>query len=305
MKIIATGLRFPEGPIAMRDGSILLVEVERQTLSRVQLDGRVDVVAQIPGGPNGAALGPSGCVYVCNNGGMSWSRSAATLRPHGVPDGYEGGGIDVVDLSTGSVQRLYDSCGGHRLKGPNDLVFDGQGGFWFTDLGKRRDRDMDRGFVYWARADGSEIREVTGPMMTPNGVGLSPDGRTLYVAETDTGRIWGFDVEAPGKLRLKGWPSPNGGRIIAGLGGYGRFDSLAVSASGHICAATVEGCSIAEISPVTGLLRHHFVPDMLTTNICFGGEDLRTAYVTLSHTGQLAALEWHEPGLALAHSEAG
>ena len=103
MKIIATGLRFPEGPIAMRDGSILLVEIERQTLSRVQLDGRVDVVAQIPGGPNGAALGPGGCVYVCNNGGMSWSRSAATLRPHGVPDNYEGGGIDVVDLSTGRV----------------------------------------------------------------------------------------------------------------------------------------------------------------------------------------------------------
>ena len=136
MKIIATGLRFPEGPVAMRDGSILLVEVERQTLSRVQLDGRVDVVAQIPGGPNGAALGPGGCVYVCNNGGMSWLRADTTLRPHGVPDSYEGGGIDVVDLSTGSVRRLYDSCGGHRLKGPNDLVFDGLGGFWFTEIGR-------------------------------------------------------------------------------------------------------------------------------------------------------------------------
>ena len=88
-------------------------------------------------------------------------------------------------------------------------------------------------------------------------------------------------------------------------GGYGRFDSLAVSASGHICAATVEGCSIAEISPVSGLIRHHHVPDMLTTNICFGGDDLRTAYVTLSHTGQLAALAWHEPGLALAYRDFG
>ncbi len=301
MKIIATGLRFPEGPIAMRDGSVLLVEIERQTLTRVGLDGQVDVVAQIPGGPNGAALGPDGRVYVCNNGGMGWTREGAKMRPHGVPPGYEGGGIDVVDLSTGQVRRLYDSCNGHRLKGPNDIVFDGAGGFWFTDLGKRRDRDMDRGFVYWARADGSEIREVSGAMLTPNGIGLSPDGRMLYVAETDTGRIWGFEIEAPGKLRLKAWPSPNGGRIIAGLGGYGRFDSLAIASSGNICAATVEGCSIAEISPLTGLVRHHHVPDMLTTNICFGGEDLRIAYVTLSHTGQLAALEWHEPGLRLFH----
>ena len=167
MKIIATDLRFPEGPIAMRDGSVLLVEIERQTLSRVHPDGQVDVVAQVPGGPNGAALGPDGRVYVCNNGGMDWSRVGATMRPHGVPDTYEGGGIDVVDLASGRVERLYDSCNGHRLKGPNDIVFDSEGGFWFTDLGKRRDRDMDRGFVYWARADGSEIREVTGAMLTP------------------------------------------------------------------------------------------------------------------------------------------
>ena len=264
-------------------------------------DGSVRVVAEVRGGPNGAALGPDGRVYICNNGGMGWHREGATLRPHGTPPGYSGGWIDAVDVASGKVERLYERCGGQRLKGPNDLVFDGQGGFYFTDLGKRRDRDMDRGFVYWARADGSEIREVSGAMVTPNGIGLSPDGKVLYVAETDTGRIWGFDVQAPGELKLRPWPSPNGGRIVAGLGGYARLDSLAVSGSGRVCAATVEGCSIAEICPDHGLLRHHMVPDMLTTNICFGGSDLRTAYVTLSHTGQLAALDWHEPGLKLAY----
>jgi len=301
MKIIATGLRFPEGPIAMPDGSVLLVEIERQTLSRVAQDGTVDVVAQVPGGPNGAAMGPGNRVFICNNGGMAWVREGGRLRPHGVPEGYEGGGIDTVDLSSGEVTRLYSHCGAYRLIGPNDIVFDRHGGFYFTDLGKRRDRDMDRGFVYWARADGSEIRQVGGAMLTPNGIGLSPDGGTLYVAETDTGRIWGFEVTGPGELRLKPWPSPNGGRIIAGLGGYARFDSLAIAASGHICAATVEGCSIAEISPLNGLLRHHHVPDLMTTNICFGGPDLRAAYVTLSHAGQLGLLDWHEPGLKLAY----
>ena len=301
MRIIASGLRFPEGPVAMPDGSVLVVEIERQTLSRVQPDGGVEVVAQLSGGPNGAARGPDGRIYICNNGGMGWVREPGHLRPHGAPPGYDGGWIEAVDIASGKVQRLYERCGAHRLNGPNDLVFDAHGGFWFTDLGKRRERDMDRGFVYWARADGGEIREAASGLLTPNGIGLAPDGHTLYVAETDSGRIWAFEVSGPGKLRRKPWPSPNGGRIVCGLGGYARFDSLAVSGGGHICVATVEGCSIAEISPATGLIRHHMTPDMLTTNICFGGPDLRTAYVTLSHSGRLAALDWHEPGLALAH----
>ena len=301
MRIIATGLRFPEGPIAQEDGSVLLVEIERQTLSRVRNDGLVEVVAKMQGAPNGAAIGPDGLVYICNNGGMAWVQVGATLRPHGVPADYKGGWIDTVDLKTGRVARLYDRCGEYFLNGPNDIVFDAKGGFWFTDHGKRRDRDMDRGFVYWARADGSEIRQVIGPLITPNGIALSPDGGTLYVAETDTGRIWAYEISGLGQIRPRPWPSPSGGRIVVGLPGYSRFDSIAVSASGNICAATIEGCSIAEISPATGLLRHHMVPDMLTTNICFGGPDMRTAYVTMSHTGQLAAMDWHEPGLKLTH----
>jgi len=69
LKVIAEGLRFPEGPIAMADGSVLLVEIARGTLSRVR-DGRVEVVADLGGGPNGAAIGPDGACYVCNNGGF-------------------------------------------------------------------------------------------------------------------------------------------------------------------------------------------------------------------------------------------
>ena len=71
MTEMARGLRFPEGPIAMPDGSVILVEIERQTLSRVHPDGAVSVLAGLGGGPNGAAIGPDGRCYVCNNGGAS------------------------------------------------------------------------------------------------------------------------------------------------------------------------------------------------------------------------------------------
>src|SRR3954452_23176889 len=70
IRVIATGLRFPEGPVAMKDGSIVLVEIERQTLTRVHPDGRTEIVATTGGGPNGLAIGPDGAFYVCNNGGL-------------------------------------------------------------------------------------------------------------------------------------------------------------------------------------------------------------------------------------------
>jgi gluconolactonase len=219
------------------------------------------------------------------------------------PSRYQTGSIDVVDPDSGKVERLYESCDGHMLRGPNDIVFDGHGGFWFTDLGKRRARETDLGFVYWAKADGTEIREVAGGLITPNGIGLSPDGSTLFVAETITGRLWAWDITAPGVLRKRAWPALYGATLVAGVGGATRFDSLAVASSGNICVAGLDRCAIVEISPAGTRVAYHPVPDMLVTNICFGGQDLRTAFVTLSHTGRLAALDWHEPGLRLHHSD--
>jgi gluconolactonase len=301
MRILATGLQFPEGPVAMADGSVILVEMARETLTRITPDGRNEVVASMPGGPTGVAVGPDARLYVCNNGGFGWVRDGHTFRPRLTGAKYEGGSIEVVDPATGKVDRLYDRCGAHSLKGPNDIVFDRHGGFWFTDLGKRRERDMDFGYVYWARADGSEIREVIGGMISPNGIGLSPDHKTLYVAETITGRLWSWDVTGPGAIRQRPWPAPYGGELVANAEGYGLFDSLAVSASGKVCAAALYKCGIAEIDPADGRIRYRPFPDLLVTNICFGGADLRTAYVTLSHEGRLAECHWHEPGLRLEH----
>jgi len=69
LETVADGQGFPEGPLALANGSLLFVDIKNETLSRLGVDGRVEVVAQIPGGPNGAAIGPDGAAYVCNNGG--------------------------------------------------------------------------------------------------------------------------------------------------------------------------------------------------------------------------------------------
>lgn len=298
--VLASGLRFPEGPIALPNGDVLLVEIARGTLTRVRPNGSVELVAQLGGGPNGAAIGPDGACYVCNNGGFQWLERNGRLYPGEEPENYGGGRIERVDLETGEIAVVYSNCGGQPLRGPNDLVFDSHGGMWFTDHGKSRARERDVTGVYYAKADGSYITEVLFPMQGPNGIGLAPDDSELYVAETTTGRLWAYAVEAPGVLRAQRQDKPDGGRLIAGRSGYYMYDSLAIAADGRICVATLIDGGITILSP-DGSRAPEFVPmpDALTTNICFGGEDLQTAYITLSSTGQLVSQRWSQPGLGL------
>jgi gluconolactonase len=307
MKIreIASGLQFPEGPVALDDGSVLLVEIARGTLSRVTRDGTASVVADLGGGPNGAAIGPDGAVYVCNNGGFRWQTEFdGCRRPVGQADDYSGGRIERVDLNTGRFERLYDEVEGLALRGPNDIVFDAHGGFYFTDLGKVRAQEIDRGGVYYGRSDGSAASVIARPVVTPNGIGLSPDGATLYVAETEAARLWAFDLTGPGEAQHQPWPSPHGGRMVAAAPGghYQRFDSLALDAFGNVCIATLIHGGITIVSPDGRTTSHVPLPDRFTTNLCFGGKDRRTAYVTLSGSGRLVAIDdWPVPGLALNH----
>ncbi|MEE4299380.1 MAG: SMP-30/gluconolactonase/LRE family protein [Pseudomonadales bacterium] len=298
---LASGLRFPEGPVALPNGDVLLVEIARGTLTRVAADGTVSVVAEPGGGPNGAAMGPDGSVFLCNNGGFVWHERDGRLFPGEQPPDYSGGRIERVDLATGDVAVLYTECDGVALRGPNDLVFDGEGGFWFTDHGKNRPRDRDRTGVFYAREDGSHIEEMIFPLEGPNGIGLSPAGDALYVAETLTGRCWEWELAAPGRLKTQRRDRPDGGRLLPAPPGHLLYDSLAVDSLGRVCVATLVQGGITVIDPKAGTAELRPFDDVLTTNICFGGPELRTAYVTLSTTGRLVATEWDAPGAPLAY----
>ena len=300
---VADGLRFPEGPVAMADGSIVLVEIAAGRITRVHADGTKTTVAEPGDGPNGLAIGPDGKLYCCNNGGFAYRETGGMLVPHGIAPAYSGGRIERIDLDAGTVETLYRT-GDHGcvLRGPNDIVFDAQGGFWFTDHGKidydKRIHDIVG--IFYAKTDGSHLEEVIFPSNNPNGIGLSPDGTRLYAAETYTCRLMAFDVTAPGKV------APNAGPGGPGIplyrpAGYTFFDSLGIEACGNICVATIGECGISVISPAGDLVE--FVPtdDVFTTNICWGGADMRDAYVTCSGTGRLMRTRWPRPGLTLAY----
>lgn len=300
MRTIADELEFPEGPVALADGSVIVVEIRAGRVTRVTPGGDKVVVAETGGGPNGAAIGPDGALYVVNSGGWDYHDFGGLLIPSGVlPDWHDGGRIQRVDLGTGEVTTLYRECNGVPLTSPNDIVFDAAGGMWITDHGREHDRTRILGRVYYARPDGSAIDEVIFPVDSANGIGLSPDERTLYVADTYSGRLNTWALAGPGVLETPDPVFGNGGGMCADPGGYRLFDSLALEANGNIAVASPSAGSVSVFGPNGDTVDEVKFDDPIVTNICFGGEDRRIAYVTLSGTGRLVELEWPRPGLPL------
>ena len=304
-KEITSDLKFPEGPVAMDDGSVIVVEMFAQRITRVKADGSKHVLATPGGGPNGLAIGPGGALFCCNNGGAFEHRNVNGLMiPGHTPPEHKGGRIERINISTGKVEVMYDRCDGHTLIAPNDLVFDGKGGFWFTDHGVNNHERRMHGALYYAKEDGSKITRVLSELTSPNGVGLSPKGDRVYYAETMPGRLWDLPLTAPGVGQSPAGFTP--ANFTGNYPGLAYFDSLGVQADGGVCIATILAGGISTFWPgengAAAKFEHTAFPDILCTNICWGGKDMKTAYITMSSTGKLAACQWRSPGLRLAYN---
>ncbi len=298
IQLVAQGLKFPEGPIAMADGSVIVTEIEGGVLTRIMPGGSKSIVAHCDGGPNGAAIGPDGAIWVTNNGGsFTWMKQNGLTIPGATPADHVGGSIQRVDIANGKVETVFQACDGRRLIGPNDLVFDEEGGFWFTDHGCSTLEGRKFGALYYARTDGSHIVRARDHLISPNGVGLSPGGETVYVADTQLGRLWAFEIASPGALAPPQGFAP--GRVVANLPGFQLLDSLAVEAGGKVCVATIINGGVTAFD-TDGSFEHFAFPDLVTTNICFGGPDMRDAWVTCSSTGKLYKFRWPRPWLKLS-----
>lgn len=296
-EIVTTGLLFPEGPVALADGSVIVVEVGAGRVTRVDGHGTKHVISECGGGPGGAAVGPDGNLYVCNNGGMRLTLTAdGRTSTRGEADAsYCGGWIDRIDMRTGATERVCESIDGIRLAGPNDIVFDADGGFWFSDFGKPIGATVERGGICYVSSDGVANRVVHGPRV--NGIALSPDGGTLYAAISHESLVVDFSVVGPGELSPVQHPA---GRPTAQFPTRHILDSMAMEANGRLCVATTFAQpGIGIVDPITGGISLLEVSDPMPTNICFGGIDLRDAWITLAGQGALARARWPRPGLAL------
>jgi gluconolactonase len=333
-QIIAHGLGYPEGPVWCKDGTILLVEIHAQCLSRIHPDGSREQLVAIPGGPNGAAIGPDGALYICNDGGFDWlglpfgAKQPSLWVTTTQPADYSGGKLQKFDPGTGALSDVCTQTATppayppglpawnppYALRGPDDLVFDAQGGCWFTDWGKQRPRDRDITGVYYLAPDGVTLRQAIYPLNSPNGIALSPDGAWLYVALSFERRVLKYEVAPNGTFK----PNPrtlDGSYLVTGdFRGCSVLDSMAVDQQGNLYVATMvpQGSDptvnggITVIAPDGTVLDYVeiLLPDQtpvpLPSNICFGGADMKTAFITCGGTGQLISMPAQVPGLKLA-----
>jgi gluconolactonase len=292
--VIATGLEFPEGPVCDRDGNVLVVEIRAGRVQKIAPDGTMTVCARPGGGPNGAARGPDGALYVTNNGGFAWHEGI----PIGPAPNYETGRIERI-AESGAVQRLYTACDGVPLSAPNDLVFDAAGNFYFTDPIHRDPQKREslhtptqrRGNVYYATPDGTHIRRVATNLQHPNGIGLTPDGQTLLVAETFAASLCAFSILAPGELGER--------RPFATLPAGYYPDGFCLDEEGYVLVCGVLGGGIVVFDPNGTQVEVIPCRDRIVTNAAFGGPTRSTLYITESGLGRVVTREWPRRGLLL------
>jgi gluconolactonase len=271
-RVVASGLRFPEGPTPLDDGAIAVVEMKGEALSRVDPDGTVTRIGDCGGGPNGSALGANGELYVANNGGLSAEGTGYWHAPRQIA-----GCVQRVDPD-GTVTTVTGELPGPAPHRPNDLCFGPDGTLYVTDSANWEDlRNIRPGHVVAIAADGSVAGSAEVPAM-PNGVAFGPDGR-LYLAQSLTRKILAFDVTggefgAPEQVL----------KLPAGMPDGFCFDG---DGTLYVCGSI--GNTIFVYSG--GELKETIETGDGTqpTNCCVGGDG--GLYVTYGLTGQLVAFD--------------
>lgn len=280
-RVVADGLRFPEGPSRLGDGAVAVVEMKGEAISRVAPDGTVTLLGDCGGGPNGSALGAGGELYVANNGGLSAEGTGYWHAPRQLA-----GCVQRVEAD-GTVTTVTGALPGpapHRL---NDLCFGPDGTLYVTDSANWEDLpDINAGHVVAIAADGSVAGSAEIPAM-PNGVAFGPDGR-LYLAQSLTRKILAFDVTG-GEF---GEPEQ-----IVKLPRGSMPDGLCFDGDGTLYVCGSIGHAIFVYSG--GELKETLQTGDGTqpTNCCIGDDG--RLYVTYGLTGQLVAFDLGAPPLPL------
>ena len=241
---IHTGFKFTEGPAVDAEGAIYFTDIPNNRIHKIAVDGTLSTVLADSGACNGLMVDAMGLLIACQGGT---------------------GRVISIDPATKKISVVADNAGG-KIKVPNDLVIDAQGGVYFTD--------PDEKSVYYAAA--GQVSCVINDLPRPNGVLLSPDEKTLIVLPSGSPDVMVYDVQGPGKLgparKLATLEQAPGKRVRGG-------DGLTVDTKGNLYLTQPSLGALQVVSPegkTLGLIRFPEGP----SNCTFGGKDMKTLYVT-------------------------
>jgi len=262
IELVAQGFDGTEGPLPLPDGSLIFTENRVDRIRRISDDGAVSVFLERGRNPNSLARAPDGSII-----------AAQTAGP----------GIAVVS-PVEKARVLVDSYKGKPLNRPNDLIVDRSGGIYFTDPGAGAGQRQPGvaapvappiPALYYLASTG-ELRQISTDIKRPNGVSLSPDEKTLYVADTQGEYVLAYQVARDGKLS-----SPRNFARLAGFkqteaGSTSGADGLAIDAQGRLYVASSAGVEIFDRrGKGLGVIELPKPPQ----NLAFAGVDRRTLYV--------------------------
>ena len=254
---LAGDFTFTEGPAADADGNVYFTDIPNNRIHKWSTEGKLSTFREDSGGANGLFFDKCGTLYVC-----------------------EGGRRQVVSIDKdGKVTVLADKYKDKKLNSPNDLWPDQKGGIYFTDprYGNRDNMEQDGENVYYISPDRKGIICVIDDMVKPNGIIGTPDGKLLYVTDHGGDKTFVYDINPDGTLSNKKLFAPESS------------DGMTIDNEGNIYLTSMPKRTLTDYdttkNPVTvydstgKLVEKIMIPER-PANVCFGGKDKRTLFIT-------------------------
>lgn len=251
-----------EGPAVDRDGFVFAVNFEKQhTIGKVSPDGKAELFVTLPDKStgNGIRFGKDGTMFVAD---------------------YTGHNVLRVDPKTKAITVHAHEP---QMNQPNDIAITADGVLYASDP----DWKNSKGQIWRIGTDGKVMR-VAADMGTTNGVEVSPDGKTLYVNESIQRNVWAFDIASDGSL--------SGKRLVKQFPDHG-FDGMRCDVDGNLYITRHGKGTVVKMSPAGEILQEIDVLGASPTNLCFGGKDGCTVYVTEVEHQRLVQFRVDRPGL--------
>jgi gluconolactonase len=261
---LAGGFKFTEGPAADAQGNVFFTDQPNDRILRWGTDGKLSTFLEPSGRANGLCFDADGNLWACADEKNELWRISPDKKVTVVVKDYQG----------------------KLLNGPNDLWIRPDGGLYFSDpfykrpYWKRGPRQQDREAVYYLTPDRKKLVRVVDDLKQPNGIIGTPDGKTLYVADIGAGKTYAYDIRADGTLANK--------RLFCKLGS----DGMTLDSAGNVY---LTGKGVTVFDKGGKRIEHIAVPEGWTANVCFGGKDRQTLFITAS--GGLYALRMRVKGV--------